>query len=189
MIFAVFFLILSQLWSSDISLELDNQRFCFFQIINRYALSEDSKELFEAGGISLIKAIKRNIVTDRTKPSHTHAATAGAVVKYSGGEASTDALLPKRLPVAPRQVQFEEFFRGGSVPFEMVNDMSSLEIIALLVHLQAGFFFPGKIFKFPVFVATSCNCSVAIDFALKVQLHHYKTHFFSLQSSYAGFDR
>jgi hypothetical protein len=173
LIFAVIFLILSQLWSSDISLELDNQRFCFFQIINRFALSEDSKELFEAGGISLIKAIKRNIVTDRTKPSHTQSATAGgaAAKTNSRGEAATDASLPKRVPAAPRQVQVEEFFRGGSVPFEMVNALSSLEIIVSLVHLQAGFFFPGKIFKFPVFVATSCNCGVAIDFALKVHLH------------------
>jgi hypothetical protein len=170
----VIFLILSQLWSSDISLELDNQRFCFFQIINRFALSEDSKELFEAGGISLIKAIKRNIVTDRTKPPHTQSATAewAAAKTNSKGEAAADAFIPKRrVPVAPRQVQVEEFFRGGSVPFEMVNALSSLEIIVSLVHLQAGFFFPGKIFKFPVFVATSCNFGVAIDFALKVHLH------------------
>jgi hypothetical protein len=150
-IFAVVFLILSQLWSSDISLELDNQRFCFFQIMNRFALSEDSKDLFEAGGISLIKAIKRNIVTDRTKPVYTQSA--------------------KRVPVAPRQVQVEEFFRGGSVPFEMVTYLSSLETIGSLVYFQAGFFFPGKIFRFPVFLATSCKGSVAIDFALKVRLH------------------
>jgi hypothetical protein len=113
-------------------------------------------------------------VTDRTKPPHTQSATAGgaAAKTNSRGEAATDASLPKkRVPAAIRQVQVEEFFRGGSVPFEMVNAPSSLEIIVSLVHLQAGFFFPGKIFKFPVFVATSCNCGVAIDFALKVHLH------------------
>jgi hypothetical protein len=115
LIFAVVFLILSQLWSSDISLELDNQRFCFFQIINRYALSEDSKELFEAGGISLIKAIKRTIVTDRNKPSLTLATTARG--------ATADALLPRSAPTVPRLVGAKEFFRAGSVPFEMVNDL------------------------------------------------------------------
>jgi hypothetical protein len=38
-----------------------------------------------------------------------------------------------------------------------------------LTFLQAGFFAIGKVFRFPVFLATSRNHKVARDFALKVQ--------------------
>lgn len=53
----------TKLWSSDIAFKLEDQYFRFYQIMNRYALSEDSRELLEEGGISLVKAIKRNIIT------------------------------------------------------------------------------------------------------------------------------
>ena len=99
-------------------------------------------------------------MTDRTKPSLTLATTARG--------AAADALLEQ---IAPRILGAKELFMGGSVPFEMVNALSFLETIGSHVYLQAGFFFPGKIFRFPVFVATSCKGSVAIDFALKVRLH------------------
>jgi len=126
-----------QLWSSDIALELGNERFSFFKMLNRFTLSEDSKELFECGGINLIKAIKRNIVTDRVQPAMLREEDDGKKGKKSEKEEEEKAI--------------KLFFRGGSVPFEM-----------------AGFFIPGKVFRFPVFLASSCKKEVALDFALKV---------------------
>jgi hypothetical protein len=110
----------------------------------------------------LIKAIERAIVTDHTTPSHAHATAAGG--------AAADPLLPRSAPIAPGILGVKELFRGGSVPFEMVNYFLSLEMIDLPVYLQAGFFFPGKIFRFSVFVATTLHQRVAIDF-LKVRLY------------------
>ena len=102
-------------------------------------------------------------MTDRTKPSLTLATTARG--------AAADALLPRSEQIAPRILGAKELFRGGSVPFEMVNDLSSLETIGSPVYLQAGFFFPGKIFRVPVFLSACFHQRVAIDFSLKVCLH------------------
>jgi hypothetical protein len=78
--------------------------------MNRYALSEDSRELLEEGGISLVKAIKRNIITARTDATGTHATAAGAA----------DGFAQNQMPMSePREM----FFRGASVPFEMVNGL------------------------------------------------------------------
>ncbi len=100
---------------------------------------------------------------DRTKPSLTLATTAQG--------AAADALFPRSAPTVPRLVGAKELFRGGSVPFEMVNDLSFLETIGSHVCLQAGFFFPGKIFRVPVFLSACFHQRVAIDFSLKVCLH------------------
>ena len=102
-------------------------------------------------------------MTDRTRPSLTLATTARG--------AAADALLPRSAPTVPRLVGAKELFRAGAVPFEMVNDLSFLETIGSLVYLQAGFFFPGKIFRFPVFVSARFHQRVAIDFSLTVRLH------------------
>ena len=110
----VYFLTCAQLWSSHISLELDNQLFKFYEIMNRHALSADSQELLENGGIQLIKAIKRNIVTDhRDVPAVTvHSST------FVGGGAAEP--IPQKMPV--RSLEHKLYFRGGSLPFEMVSD-------------------------------------------------------------------
>jgi hypothetical protein len=99
-------LIQMQLWSSDIALELGNERFSFFKMLNRFTLSEDSKELFECGGINLIKAIKRNIVTDRVQPML---------------RVEDDGKKGKKSEKEEEQKAIKIFFRGGSVPFEMVR--------------------------------------------------------------------
>lgn len=83
--------------------------------MNRWALSEDSRELLEEGGISLVKAIKRNITTARTDATGTHATASGATAA-----GAADVLAQNQMPISePREM----FFRGASVPFEMVNGL------------------------------------------------------------------
>ena len=85
--------------------------------MNRWALSEDSRELLEEGGISLVKAIKRNITTARTDATGTHATASGATAA-----GAADVLAQNLMPTAISEPR-EMFFRGASVPFEMVNGL------------------------------------------------------------------
>jgi hypothetical protein len=94
-------------------LELDHQQFRFYQILNRYALSADNGELL-AKGMLLIKAICRNIVSPDARDTRTAAAAAAA----AGGSGAAAAGIVS--PTKPLHHQF--YYRGGSLPFEMVSN-------------------------------------------------------------------
>lgn len=147
----------AQLWTSAIKLELDHQNFRFYEIVNRYTLSADNGELLRMGML-LIKAINRNIVRQDANDVRAAAAANVAAAAFGGGGngaapavgGNSPIALPKKVSAKP--VEHSLYYRGGSLPFEL-----------------AGFFFPGKVFRFPAFLATSCQEKVAIDFAVKVK--------------------
>lgn len=119
-----------QLWSAPHFLEIENERWAFHQIMNRFVLSEDSKALLDNGGIDLILAMKKKIVVGRSPPASPSPSACGGVSDKSD--------TAHHGVVRAVEMEHSMYFRGSSVPFEM-----------------AGFFFPGKIFRFPAFLATS----------------------------------
>jgi hypothetical protein len=121
---------LLQLWTSaKETLLLENQDgIHFFQILNRYALSVDSENLFAKGGMLLIRAITGSIVThgralvgatsppiDFRTPS-THAPSPPIDFRTP----STHSL-PKAVEGSSTDSKSNFYWRGGSVPFEMVS--------------------------------------------------------------------
>jgi hypothetical protein len=88
-------------------------------MMNRYTLSADSEELLEEAML-LIKAIKHNLVThDR-----------GARAALSGGKAAESGTLrqnalPRSISVQP--AYHEMYFRGGTLPYEMVSSRGRVE--------------------------------------------------------------
>jgi hypothetical protein len=107
-----------QLWTSPFILEIDHQRFKFFQILNRYALSADNGELLTKGML-LIKAICRNIVSPDA--SDARAAKAAVAAEGAGGGGAAAAIIVS--PTKPLdQFDHKFYYRGGSLPFEMVSN-------------------------------------------------------------------
>jgi hypothetical protein len=108
-------LMLLQLWTSTEALSLENQDgIHFFQILNRYALSVDSENLFANGGMLLIKAITGSIVT------HGRALVGESLPPIESRTPSTRAP-PKAVEGSSTDSKFHFYYRGGSVPFEMVS--------------------------------------------------------------------
>jgi hypothetical protein len=132
-------------------LEIENERWTFYQIMNRFVLSEDSKALLDNGGIDLILAMKKKIVVGRSPPASPSPSACGGVSDKSD--------TAHHGVVRAVEMEHSMYFRGSSVPFEMVT----IHILSSVfggygicdLFLQAGFFFPGKIFRFPAFLATS----------------------------------
>lgn len=84
--------------------------------MNRYALSADNGELLTKGML-LIKAICRNIVS----PDARDARAAAAAAEVTGGSGAAAAVT-----VSPTKPPYHKFYyRGGSLPFEMVSNRSS----------------------------------------------------------------
>jgi hypothetical protein len=108
-----FALIKVQLWSSPMGFEIENKRWTFHQIMNRFVLAEDSKELLDEGGIDLIKAIKKKIVVGRAPPAPSSPNAGG---KVSGKPGTADHGV-----VQAAEKEYCMYFRGASVPFEMVT--------------------------------------------------------------------
>jgi hypothetical protein len=107
---------LLQLWTSaKETLLLENQDgIHFFQILNRYALSVDSENLFAKGGMLLIKAITGSIVT------HGRALVGATLPPIESRTPGTQAP-PKAGERSSTDSKFNFYYRGGSVPFEMVS--------------------------------------------------------------------
>ena len=131
-------------------------RIHFYQILNRHALLMDSETLFESGGMCLIKAITANIFNHELGSSSPDLLTAPAISAMS-------------VSARPQQ-RSTTYWRGAMVPSEMVSFFSSLGILFSQFLLQAGFFFPGQFFRFPVFLATTFHEHVAREFASHVRL-------------------
>jgi hypothetical protein len=129
----------------------------FYQILNRHALLMDSEALFESGGMCLIKAITANIFNHERGSLAPDLLTAPAISAMSAA--------------ARPQQHFTTYWRGAMLPSEMVSFFSSLGLSFSQFLLQAGFFFPGQIFRFPVILATTFHEDVARMFASHVRLH------------------
>ncbi len=166
-------LIVKQLWtSSKETLCLENEDpVHFFQMLNRYTLASDSEKLLKNGGMLLIKAMTRSIVIS-------HRALVGSTLpstEYSTTATSSPSRAVVRSLEESRSHLIDFYWRGGSVPFEMVRALSRslLDLYrAFIICLKAGFFFPGTVFRFPAFIAVSSDKNVALrNFAAQVRLY------------------
>ena len=115
-------------------------------MLNRYTLAADSQRLLENGGMILMKAMTRSIVIS-------HRAPVGSTVPSS--EYSTSATGSRSRAVAGgREVEsradlIDCYWRGGSLPFEMVRALSRNSagcifcVSCIYSIFQGRFFFPG----------------------------------------------
>ncbi len=176
-------LIMQQLWtSSKETLYLKNEDGVhFYQMLNRYTLAADSQKLFENGGMLLVKAMNCRIVIS-------HRALVGSTVPST--EFSTSAISSRSNAVGGGRVaesrddSIDYYWRGGSVPFEMVRALSRnsdgciVIYHAFILFFKAGFFFPGTVFRFPVFLAVTSEKDVALTFAAQVRLYDINTFWY-----------
>ena len=88
--------------------------------MNRYTLSADNGELLRMGML-LIKAINRNIV--RQDANDVRAAAAAFGGGGNGAAPAVDGNSPIALPkkVSAKPVEHSLYYRGGSLPFELVS--------------------------------------------------------------------
>jgi hypothetical protein len=175
-------LIMQQLWtSSKETLYLKNEDGVhFFQMLNRYTLAADSQKLFENGGMLLMKAMNRSIVIS-------HRAPVGSTVpspEYSSSATSSRSKAVGGGRVAESRVDYADYWRGGSLPFEMVRALSRnsdgciVIYHAFILFFKAGFFFPGTVFRFPVFLAVTSEKDVALGFAAQVRQYDINTFWY-----------
>jgi hypothetical protein len=94
--------------------------------VNRYTLSADNGELLRMGML-LIKAINRNIVRQDANDVRAAAAANVAAAAFGGGGngaapavgGNSPIALPKKVSAKP--VEHSLYYRGGSLPFELVS--------------------------------------------------------------------
>jgi hypothetical protein len=128
-------LIIHQLWtSSKETLYLKNEDGVhFFQMLNRYTLAADSQKLFENGGMLLMKAMTRSIVSS-------HRALLGSTA--SSTEYSTSATSFRSKAVGggrgaeSRDNWSDYYWRGGSLPFEMVRALSRISAGCIVIYIM-----------------------------------------------------
>ena len=113
-------------------------------MMNRYTLSPDSEELLEKA-ILLIKAIKRNLVThDRDA----RAALGGGKAAESGAHTPRRNALLQSISV--QSAIHEMYFRGGTLPYEMVSNRGRVENALFSLTPGAGWvFFSWKSVQIP----------------------------------------
>jgi hypothetical protein len=104
----------------------------------------DSEALFESGGMRLIKAIKDNIVSherESSAPDHRAAPALSSAALSAAARAQQPSTIPE-----------STYWRGASVPFEMVCFFQHMNIVLIVPSFcRLAFSFLGKFSDFLCF--------------------------------------